>query len=460
MSLSNNENKCTVTVVGGELLHIIHACIFACVLSQNVLILNQSLLSLVSPTMDSTGGNSAHVLIPFLSASGHTVNLMTRRPQAWSKVITCELQRPSKKKEMVTYGNVNHPSADIIQAVKGSCEKISSNPADVIPDADVIVLCMPVHQYRDALNRLAPYIDRTKKEVFVGTVYGQAGFNWMVHEVERNYRLENIVAFAIGLIPWICRTMKYGELGVNYGSKVTNVAAVTPSNKFDRLKEIFFDDITVRWHGKGEFYQACSFLSLTLSVDNQIIHPCRCYGLWKRYGGKWATEDEIPFFYKDFDDVSAEFIRLLDADYSSVRNAVRKAFPERDFKYMLDYLTLERVTHNSKHANIKDSFKNSEQLALIKTPTMKLDDGTYGLNPDHRFFTDDIPYGVLIARWVGQELGVATPFIDEIIEWAGSIRGEKFLKDGKIDLDYCLKDKSKTGIPPAYGIANVRDILD
>lgn len=127
---------------------------------------------------------------------------------------------------------------------------------------------------------------------------------------------------------------------------------------------------------------------------------------------------------------------------------------------MLDYFALERVTHNSDHADIKDSFKNSEQLALIKTPTKKLEDGTYGLDTDCRFFTDDIPYGVLIARWVGQELGVETPFIDEIINWAQGIRNEGFLKDGKIDLDYCLKESKKTGIPPAYGITSVKDILD
>ena len=82
------------------------------------------------------------------------------------------------------------------------------------------------------------------------------------------------------------------------------------------------------------------------------------------------------------------------------------------------------------------------------------------MNTDGRFFTDDIPYGVLIARWIGQEFGVDTPFIDEIIEWAGSLRGEHFLKDGKVDLEYCLKDIGKTGIPPAYGINDVQQILD
>lgn len=197
-----------------------------------------------------------------------------------------------------------------------------------------------------------------------------------------------------------------------------------------------------------------------MSVDNQIVHPGRCYGLWKRYDGKWATAEDIPFFYKDFDDVSAECMQLLDADYTKVRDAVRAKFPDRDFKYMLDYFTLEQVSHTSKHVNIKDSMKNSEQLALIKTPTVQLEDGTYGLNTDMRFFKDDIPYGVLITRWIGQELGAKTPFIDEIIQWAGSIRDEHFLKDGKVDLDYCLSSIDKTGIPPAYGINNVEDILD
>lgn len=75
----------------------------------------------------------------------------------------------------MTFGNIQHPAAEVTQKVKGECNKISSDPAEVIPEADVIVLCMPVHQYRDALNRLAPFIDRSKKEVFVGTVYGQAG---------------------------------------------------------------------------------------------------------------------------------------------------------------------------------------------------------------------------------------------------------------------------------------------
>src|SRR6056300_1614912 len=92
----------------------------------------------------------------------------------------------------------------------GTLSKKSSDPAEVIPEADIIVLCMPVHQYRPALIRLAPYVSRDKP-VFIGTIYGQGGFNWIVHsDVEKKYGLNNITTFATGSIPWICRTTCYG----------------------------------------------------------------------------------------------------------------------------------------------------------------------------------------------------------------------------------------------------------
>jgi len=33
------------------------------------------------------GGSSAHILIPFLSGAGFTVNILTRRPEEWSSEI-------------------------------------------------------------------------------------------------------------------------------------------------------------------------------------------------------------------------------------------------------------------------------------------------------------------------------------------------------------------------------------
>jgi len=371
---------------------------------------------------------------------------MSLQPEKWERTIRCDWKNMKD---------------EVLQTFVGDIHKLSDDFSVVIPDADIIFLCLPVHQYRKALEKLAPFISKSKKEVFVGTIYGQAGFNWMVHEIEKKHSLHNLVAFSIGLIPWICRAEQYGSHGICYGGKKTNLAAVSPADRFDHLNEIFFRDISLTQLGVGNFVQACSFLSLTLSVDNQIIHPSRMYGLWKRYEGKWATYDQVPFFYRDFDDLSADCLKRLDEDYTAVRNAIRKRFPERPFRYMLNYLDLERFVYQTNSVDIKNSFTESQTLGQIKTPVMHLEDGSYMIDKNCRFFTDDIPYGLLVTKWIAEQLDVSVPFIDEIINWVQELRDERFLtKDNKIDFAACLQSDHASGIPPSYGINSVEDILD
>ena len=93
------------------------------------------------------GGNSAHVLIPFLNTTGHKVNLLTRRPNEWQDEVVCDI---------VT---IEH---EITDTFRGQINKKSSDPSEVIPEADAIILCMPVHQYRHALDRIAPHLNKEK----------------------------------------------------------------------------------------------------------------------------------------------------------------------------------------------------------------------------------------------------------------------------------------------------------
>src|SRR6056297_2397144 len=94
------------------------------------------------------GGNSAHVLIPLLSKTGMEVNLLTRKPEKWHKTITLE-HRTSDGETLDVY--------------EGGLNIISKSPSDVIPQADIIILCMPVHAYRLSMHEFAPYMNKVKK---------------------------------------------------------------------------------------------------------------------------------------------------------------------------------------------------------------------------------------------------------------------------------------------------------
>ena len=113
------------------------------------------------------GGNSAHVLIPFLTQARYQVNLMTRRPHEWQNTVLCELTDAKNS---------------IIKTFEGIINLKSTDPSVVIPEADVIILCMPVHQYRGALDQIGPHINSEKE------VSGRLCF-CLVHESMRRVNL-------------------------------------------------------------------------------------------------------------------------------------------------------------------------------------------------------------------------------------------------------------------------------
>lgn len=390
------------------------------------------------------GGNSAHTLIPLLSKTGFRVNILTRRPKQWSHNLTLDYALPS---------------GELVETYDGEIDVISSFPKEVIPSSDIIILCMPVHIYREVLHEIAPFINPEKK-VYIGTVFGQAGFNWMIDEIVRKFSIKNITAFAFGLIPWICRTKEYGKSGIVYGAKSINVAATLPFEDFQKLNDLFFDKIANQWFKQGAFRQADNFISLTLSVDNQIIHTSRLYGLFLEDGGVWDDEESVPYFYRDFSEKSAEILQGVDSDYSLVRNKIKHLYPDKKFTYMLDYLALDNTTNLTSNKTILDTFQNSKTLGAIRTPVVAKD-GKWMIDKNHRFFRDDIYYGLCIAKWIAQKLSLKVPHIDELLMWAQEMLGDRIIENGQLVIAEELKKTPfKYGVPEVYGYTELDQIID
>ncbi len=392
------------------------------------------------------GGNSAHTLIPLLKDSIFETYIYTSRPEKWAKEISLEW---------------HNPIGEIMASFIGPLAGASNNPQDLFPDADYIVFCMPVHQYRIALHDIAPFLNRNKP-VVIGTIYGQGGWNWMIDEIRREFNLSNLVAFSFGLIPWVSRLIEYGHSGLTYGCMTSNCVAVSPRSYFQQIENEFFNQICLRWFGKGKVEESENFISLTLSVDNQIIHTARCCGLHTVYGRTWKNKNEIPWFYRDFDDVSSQLMEGLDKDYSAIRNAIKDRFPKKNFDYMLNYLDLEYFSHKYYSKSVKESILSSETLHSITTPVIQNAEGTWEIDRNHRFFLDDIFYGNCIAKWMAEQLDIKTPTIDYILRWAQTVRAETIIGENNellIDSQDLIKPL-KSGIPSVYGYNSIDDCID
>ena len=270
----------------------------------------------------------------------------------------------------------------------------------------------------------------------------------MCNEIKEKFSLDKLVYFSYGLIPWICRTKEYGSIGVTYGAKYINIVSVFPKNKFNELNNDLFKKISLERSGTSKTYQADNFLSLTLSVDNQIIHTSRMYGLYLKNKQGWETLDEVPYFYREFDESSANILKMLDADYEKIRQKIRELNPAESFDHMLNYLDLERFTNNSSNENIKESFVNSKTLGQIKTPVMK-EGEKYILDKNSRFFTDDIFYGIAIVKWLADKYEITVPMINELLNWSQSYLNLDLLKNDVLNTEYEYNG-IKVGIPTKY----------
>ena len=387
------------------------------------------------------GGSSAHTVAPLLANLGFTVTILTSKPNLWKKTLKVEFHSKNGEVEKIVEGKIHLATSDEKIALKG---------------AEIILLCMPVSQYFKGLLKIGKHIPQNK-EVWLGSIYGQGGVNWIYNEIKEKFSLNKLVYFSYGLIPWICRTKEYGAIGITYGAKYINIVSVFPKNKFSELNSDLFKQISLERSGASKTYQADNFLSLTLSVDNQIIHTARMYGLYLKNKQGWKTLDEVPYFYKEFDESSADILKMLDADYEKVRQRIRKLYPAESFDYMLNYLDLERFTNSSSNENIKESFVNSKTLGQIKTPVMK-EGEIYILDKNSRFFTDDIFYGIAIVKWLADKYKLEVPMIDELLNWSQSYLNLDLFKNDILNTE-CEYNDIKIGIPTRYKTFQEIDLI-
>ncbi|NLF94968.1 MAG: hypothetical protein GX564_13865, partial [Oligosphaeraceae bacterium] len=114
------------------------------------------------------------------------------------------------------------------------------------------------------------------------------------------------------------------------------------------------------------------------------------------------------------------------------------------------------------NADILSTFVNSKTLREIRTPVVQLPNGKWGFDIKHRFFSDDIYYGICIAKWFAQQLGLETPMADEVLHWAQGLRGEKLLDEQNRlqTASPALAAPFASGLPEYYGRRDLAALLD
>ena len=73
----------------------------------------------------------------------------------------------------------------------------------------------------------------------------------------------------------------------------------------------------------------------------------------------------------------------------------------------------------------------------------------------YRYVSEDVPYGLVVAKSIGELAGVATPTLDSVIDWSQNKLGKRYLVNGKLTGE----DVHELRIPQNNGLKSLSELL-
>lgn len=322
------------------------------------------------------GGNLGHVTAGFFAAQETLkVSLLTTKPERWSHYL-----------EVVDVNGKTY---------KGKLERISSNPKDVIPGADIVLICLPGFAIHEELCSIAPYLD---DKTWVGTVVSSTGFFFEAMDVLP----KNQPLFGFQRVPFISRIINYGHVAELKGYKESLSVAVEQTDKKEEvratLEKLFLTPTKL----------LDSYYEVSLSNSNPLLHTARLYTMWKDWK-PGMSYDRNPEFYCDWTVEAAELLIAMDEEFQALLKRI--GLKEGAIPPVLQYYESTDAESLTRKLHSIPAFKG------ILSPMVVNQFGMYEPDFSSRYFTEDFPYGMRFIVEVANKYDMELPRIQKIYQW-------------------------------------------
>ena len=323
------------------------------------------------------GGALGHVVAGWLSARNHAVvNILTGRPEKWQKKIV-----------------VDTPDEQILN---GSIAKISNRAEDVIPESDIVLLCLPGYMIAKQLEVIKPFL---KPSAYVGSVFSSTGFFFEAFDILGTEQ----PLWGFQRVPFISRVVEYGKSAHLLGYKNShNIAIENVSNN----QKVEFAMMMQDWFERPinvlqNYYEA------SLTNSNPLLHTSRLYTM---FGGEneGKAYDRMIFFYEEWTEAAADLYIKMDEEFFRLLKVLPVS--ANYLPTVLDYYE----SHDAK--SLANKLGSIQGFKGITSPMKQVKNGWIA-DFESRYFTEDFPFGLKYIWQLAHERGVPCPNIDKVYEW-------------------------------------------
>ena len=324
------------------------------------------------------GGSLGHTIAGFVaSKEDYNVSLLTRHPEKWSQAI-----------DVTDLDGRNY---------HGELFCVTDKPSIVVPDADIVLLCLPGYAIENVLQQIRPHLRNT---TFVGSVVSSTGFFFVATQLLPC----DIPIFGFQRVPFIARVKEYGKSANLLGYKPSLSVAIEHSS-YDKKREL---TLLLERIFNVPIKLLSSHYEVSLTNSNPLLHTSRIYTLWKEWkpGIKYNC---CPLFYADWTIEAAHYYINMDREFQ----ALLKLLPvtQGAIPNVLDYYE----SHDEK--SLCDKLASIPAFKGIMAPMIGNDDDGYVPDFNSRYFTEDFPYGLYSIVKVAKDINFSTPVIDEVFLW-------------------------------------------
>jgi hypothetical protein len=341
-------------------------------------------------------------------------------------------------------------STGVIEARADRLRKISGVPAEVIPEADLVMLVIPAFLHASVLSRIQPYVSDSAA---IGCLPTRGGFEFEASRlvsrdgVGRRRRL-----FGLQTLPWSTRVVNPGEsVHVGVAKAEVLLSALPAADGPDLAQQLS--------HVLGTKVVAMdAFLNLTLGNPGQFIHPGIMYGAFASWQGEEYESETVPLLYAEASDETGKLVEQLSDDALAVARAIemqsRGALDLGGVVPVHDWLRSAYSHATADMTTVATCFRTGP-IQARKAPMVEVSPGRFAPNFNYRYLSEDVPYGLVITRAMGEIARVPTPAIDKVVQWAESAMQKAYFRDGKI----AGQDARHLPIPQNYGVFTLPDLI-
>jgi opine dehydrogenase len=349
-------------------------------------------------------GHGGHAMTADLSMAGHEVNLY-ELPEFEDNI------RPIREKGGI-YITARRPPAEEFQLPGGGrtgfakiTGKVTTNIEDAVKDVNLIMLVVPAFARKRFIKELAPYLRDGQTLVIWPAYYGAL----LAAEMLRREGVKKDITIAeTESLIYACKKSGPAQVLVKDFKRSLAIASL-PAKRIPKVMELLskiYPQLT----------PATNVLETSFSNLNPVLHPPSVLLNLYRVEAK---------FYPYSPEVGGPLCRCYDVTpaMANVMEAVDKERMTIGNKLGLNLKNLKTVLSIYYGATGKDLYET-----ILNAPPYQKQLAPTSL--DHRYVTEDVPYGLVPLAQLGKQLGVETPTIEALITIASAESGKNFWREG------------------------------